>query len=139
NLRQSGIGGVTVAGGVASLTAVALGSNVPQCPGNLFPPELLGSSELVPQSMSAELGARKSGIDRKAMDEFSVRSHHLAAEATEKGYLRSQIMPIEITNGTTELMDRDEGIRANASYEAVSQLQPASNPEHSITAGNSSH
>jgi acetyl-CoA acyltransferase len=47
-------------------------------------------------------------------------------------------MPIEITNGTTELMDRDEGIRPNATYEAVSLLQPAFNPEHSITAGNSS-
>ncbi len=94
--------------------------------------------DLVPQGISAELVARKYGIDRRAMDEFSVRSHHLAAEATEKGYLRSQIMPIEITNGTNEIMDRDEGIRTNASYEAVSRLQPAFNQEHTITAGNSS-
>jgi acetyl-CoA acyltransferase len=33
---------------------------------------------------------------------------------------------------------RDEGIRPNASYEATAALQPAFNPEHSITAGNSS-
>ncbi|TMD51470.1 MAG: thiolase family protein [Chloroflexi bacterium] len=138
NLIQSGIADITVAGGVESMTRVPMGSTVLQGPGNPFPPELLETYELVPQGISAELVARKYGIDRKAMDEFSVRSHHLAAEATEKGYLRSQIMPVEITNGTTELMDRDEGIRANASYEAVSQLQPAFNPQHSITAGNSS-
>jgi acetyl-CoA acyltransferase len=49
-------------------------------------------------------------------------------------------MPIDIpANGTpAETMSTDEGIRANASYEAVSQLQPAFNPEHSITAANSS-
>jgi acetyl-CoA acyltransferase len=35
-------------------------------------------------------------------------------------------------------MSSDEGIRPNASYEAVAALQPAFNPEHSITAGNSS-
>ena len=138
NLIQSGVADITVAGGVESMSRVPMGSTVMQGPGNPFPPELLEHYEMVPQGISAELVARKYGVDRKSMDEFSVRSHHLAAAATEKGYLKSQIMPIEVTNGTTELMDRDEGIRANASYEAVSALQPAFNPEHSITAGNSS-
>jgi acetyl-CoA acetyltransferase family protein len=115
-----------------------MGSTVLQGPGTPFPPELLEQYDMVPQGISAELVARKYGIDRRSMDEFSVRSHQLAAAATEKGYLRSQIMPIEITNGSTEVMDRDEGIRADASYEKVSQLQPAFNPEHSITAANSS-
>src|SRR5438552_18026030 len=41
-------------------------------------------------------------------------------------------------NGHHELFERDAGIRANASYEATAALQPAFNPEHSITAGNSS-
>src|SRR5438874_938400 len=124
NLIQSGIADITVAGGVESMTRVPMASTVLQGPGNPFPPELLDTYELVPQGIAAEVGARQYGIDRKAMDDFSVRSQHRAAEGTEKGYLRAQIMPVEITNGTTELMDRDEGIRANASYEAVSQLQP---------------
>src|SRR2546430_15785073 len=72
------------------------------------------------------------------MDEFSVESHHRAHEATEKGYFTSQIMPVDISNGQNEVFARDEGIRATASYEATSALQPAFNPEHSITAGNSS-
>ena len=75
------------------------------------------------------------------MDEFGVRSHRFAHEATDHGYFKSQIMPVEVSlngNSHTELFDKDEGIRANASYEATAALQPAFNPEHSITAGNSS-
>ena len=140
NLIQSGVCDITIAGGVESMTRVPMGSTVVNGPGHPFPPELTELYDLVPQGISAELVARKYGIDRKAMDEFSVRSHRLAAEATDKGYLRSQIMPVEIAaNGhPAETMDRDEGIRANASYEGVAALKPAFNPEHSITAGNSS-
>ena len=140
NLIQAGVCDITIAGGVESMTRVPMGSTVVQGPGHPFPPELTELYDLVPQGISAELVARKYGIDRRAMDEFSVQSHLKAAEATAKGYLRSQIMPIEIpANGHAgDVMDRDEGIRPNATYEAVAGLQPAFNPEHSITAGNSS-
>jgi acetyl-CoA acyltransferase len=97
--------------------------------------------DLVPQGISAELIARKYGISRQQMDEFGVRSHHLAAKATEEGRFNSQLLPIEVSlngNGQHDLFTKDEGIRANATYEATSALQPAFNPEHSITAGNSS-
>lgn len=138
NLIQAGVAEITIAGGVESMSRVPMGSTVAQGPGHPFPPELKELYDLVPQGISAELVARKYGIDRRSMDEFSVRSHQLAAEATAKGYLKGQIMPVEISNGHLEVMDADEGIRPNASYEAVSRLQPAFNPEHSITAGNSS-
>jgi acetyl-CoA acyltransferase len=137
NLIQSGVCDITIAGGVESMTRVPMGSNAMQ-PGTPFPPELLELHDLVPQGISAELIARKYGVSRKAMDEFSVESHHRAHEATEKGYMRSQIMPVDVSNGQPEIFSRDEGIRANASYEATSALQPAFNPEHSITAANSS-
>jgi acetyl-CoA acyltransferase len=137
NLIQAGVCDVTIAGGVESMSRVAMGSNAIQ-PGTPFPPELMELYDLVPQGISAELMARKYGISRQAMDEFGVESHHRAHQATEKGYFRAQILPVEVTNGKTEVFDRDEGIRANASYEATSALQPAFNPEHSITAGNSS-
>ena len=137
NLIQSGVCDVTIAGGVESMTRVPMGSNAMQ-PGVPFPPELTELYDLVPQGISAELIARKYGISRKAMDEFSVESHHRAHDATEKGYFKSQIMPVDVSNGQPEIFSRDEGIRANAGYEATSALQPAFNPEHSITAGNSS-
>src|SRR5256714_2210640 len=140
NLIQSGIADVTIAGGVESMSRVPMGSNAIS-PGTPFPPELMELYDLVPQGISAELMARKYGISRKAMDEFSVESHRRAHEATEKGYFKTQLLPVDISlngNGHHDLFERDEGIRANASYEATSALQPAFNPEHTITAGNSS-
>ena len=137
SLIQSGVCDITIAGGVESMTRVPMGSNAMQ-PGVPFPPELMELYDLVPQGISAELMARKYGISRQAMDELSVESHRRAHEATEKGYFKTQILPVEVSNGQTEIFARDEGIRANASYEATSALQPAFNPEHSITAGNSS-
>jgi acetyl-CoA acyltransferase len=140
NLIQSGVCDITIAGGVESMTRVPMGANAVS-PGTPFPPELMELYDLVPQGISAELMARKYGISRKAMDEFSVESHHRAHEATEKGYFKTQLLPVDISlngNGHHDLFERDEGIRANATYEATSALQPAFNAEHSITAGNSS-
>jgi acetyl-CoA acyltransferase len=140
NLIQSGVCDVTIAGGVESMSRVPMGSNATQ-PGHPFPPELMELYDLVPQGISAELIARKYRVSRKEMDEFGVQSHRRAHEATDKGYMRSQIMPVEVPvegNGHIELFEKDEGIRANASYEAAAALQPAFNAEHSITAANSS-
>ncbi len=140
NLIQSGVCDITIAGGVESMSRVPMGSNAVS-PGTPFPPELMELYDLVPQGISAELMARKYHVSRREMDEFGVLSHHRAHEATEKGYFKSQVMPVEISvegNGHHEMFSRDEGIRSGASYEATAALQPAFNPEHSITAGNSS-
>ena len=140
NLIQAGVCDITIAGGVESMSRVPMGSNAIQ-PGHPFPPELMELYDLVPQGISAELIARKYKVSRKEMDEFGVESHHRAHEATEKGYMRSQIMPVDVPvegNGHVDVFERDEGIRANASYEAAAALQPAFNAEHSITAANSS-
>jgi acetyl-CoA acyltransferase len=140
NLIAASICDITIAGGVESMSRVPMGSNAVS-PGTPFPPELMELYDLVPQGISAELIARKYGISRKQMDEFGVRSHQLAHDATQKGRFKSQLMPVEISlngNGHHDLLTQDEGIRANASYEATASLQPAFNPEHSITAGNSS-
>src|SRR5579859_4304905 len=140
NLIQSGVCDITIAGGVESMSRVPMGSNAIS-PGTPFPPELTELYDLVPQGISAELIARKYGVSRKQMDEFSVRSHRLAHDATENGYMSSQIVPIDVPvegNGHSEVFGKDEGIRANANYEATAALRPAFNEEHSITAGNSS-
>jgi acetyl-CoA acyltransferase len=137
NLIQSGVCEITIAGGVESMSRVPMGSNAVS-PGTPFPPELMELYDLVPQGISAELMARKYGVSRKAMDEFSVESHRRAHEATEQGRFKSQILPVDISNGQHEVFSHDEGVRANATYESTAALAPAFNPEHSITAGNSS-
>src|SRR2546427_48283 len=140
NLIQSGVCDITIAGGVESINRLPMGPSAVS-PGTPFPTELMELYDLVPQGISAELMARKYGISRRAMDEFGVESHKRAHEATERGYFTSQIMPVDVPmegNGHTQIFSKDEGIRANASYDATAALQPAFNPEHSITAGNSS-
>lgn len=139
SLVQAEVCDAVVAGGVESMSRVPLGANAIS-PGTPFPPELMELYELVPQGISAELMARKYGISRREMDELSVESHRRAAAASQEGRLTSQIMPIEVPDGdgSTQLMDRDEGIRYDASYEAVAALPPAFDPAHNITAGNSS-
>src|SRR5467141_1088345 len=130
NLIQSGVCDITIAGGVELMSRVPMGSSAVS-PGTPFPPELMELYDLVPQGISAELMARKYGISRQQMDEFGVRSHKLAQAATEKGYFKMQLMPIEVSlngNGHHELFATDEGIRANANYEATAALQPAFNP-----------
>src|SRR5216684_3602177 len=112
-VTQAGEQSLNIGGGVESMTRVPMGSNAVS-PGTPFPPELMELYDLVPQGISAELMARKYGISRRQMDEFGVRSHHLAHEATEKGYFTSQIMPVDVP------------------------VEGNGHPEHSITAGNSS-
>src|ERR1700704_6998121 len=96
NLIQSGVCDITVAGGVESMSRVPMGSNAVS-PGTPFPPELMELYDLGPQGISAELIARKYGVSRREMDEFGVRSHHLAQKATEKGHFKSQLMPVEVS------------------------------------------
>src|SRR5437588_12456534 len=120
NLISSGVCDITIAAGVESMSRVPMGSSAVS-PGTPFPPELMELHDLVPQGISAELMARKYGISRRHMDEFGVRSHKLAQAATEKGYFTTQIMPVNLPvegNGHTQLFSKDEGIRANPSYEA---------------------
>src|SRR5450756_1817281 len=129
DLIQSGVCDITIAGGVESMSRVALGSNAIS-PGTPFPHELMELYDLVPQGISAELIARKYGVTRRQMDEFGVRSHHLAHDATENGHFKSQLLPVEISldgNGHHDLFSKDEGIRPNANYEATAALQPAFN------------
>jgi acetyl-CoA acetyltransferase family protein len=118
------------------MTRIPLGSAAAAGPGKPYPPSLLELYDLVPQGISAQLVANKYGVNRREMDEFSVRSHRLANAATTEGRLSSQIVPVEVDG--VGVVSRDEGIRPGATYEAVSQLKPAFDPGHDITAGNAS-
>ena len=138
NLIATGTCEVVLAGGVESMSRVPLGSATHVNDGDPWPPEYRERFEVVPQGISAELVARKYGITREAMDRFSVDSHHRADEASNKRYLRSQMVSMPNAEGNAEVPLRDEGIRSDTSYEAVSKLKPAFDPAHGITAGNSS-
>lgn len=51
---------------------------------------------LVPQGISAELVASKWRIGREELDEYAVRSHHLAGEAADSGHFDDEIVSIAL-------------------------------------------
>src|SRR5205085_1286704 len=93
----------------------------------------------VPQGISAEMIADKWEIPRSELDELGLRSHQLAAKATEEGRFEREMIPMEVkTNGSVETVVTDQGIRPDTSLEALSQLKPVFKEDGKITAGNSS-
>ncbi|MBQ0797651.1 MAG: acetyl-CoA C-acetyltransferase [Porticoccaceae bacterium] len=142
---MSGTQDLVIAGGVESMSRVPMFSNIgdglDKGRGN---PKSKRLEERYPgiefsQFMGAELLAEKYGLTRKELDEFGYQSHMKANEATESGRFREEIMPIELRmeDGTPYFHDEDEGIRPNASLEALAELEPLS-PGGLITAGSAS-
>ncbi len=88
----------------------------------------------------ADLWARKYGITREQMDLVGARSQQRAAEATAAGRLAEEIVPVEIPQkkGDPAIFDKDEGVRADTTLEALAKLKPAFDKEGAITAGNAS-
>ncbi|MEU7476574.1 thiolase family protein [Lentzea sp. NPDC042327] len=132
---------VVVASGVESMSRVPIGS---QALGRDF----LGTKVaarypegLVPQGISAELIARRWGLSRARLDEFSAESHQKAAAAWKDGLFDAQVVAV------TDLAV-DETIRPDTTAEVLAGLRPAFRAEHwetrfpeldwRITAGNSS-
>ncbi len=136
-LVASGVHDVAVGGGVEHMGHISFadGLAVQQEHGMAFTPELMERYNLVPQGISAEMIADKWEIPRSELDEIGVRSHQLAAKATEEGRFDREIVPIAV-NGDT--YTTDQGIRPDTNIEALSQLKPAFKEDGKITAGNSS-
>jgi acetyl-CoA acyltransferase len=141
----SGMQDIVIAGGVESMSRVPMGAAKIGQDGygdalrRRFP-------ALAPQGIAAERVAQKYGIDREAMDAYSVRSHQRAAATADDGGFDAEIVPIGLPDGST--VDADETIRPDSSTERLAQLSPAFAAEPylsqfaditwGVTAGNSS-
>jgi len=90
--------------------------------------------------LTAERLFEMAECDRADLDRFGVRSHHLAAKAYEDGFFKDEILPIEVeqADGSTLVVERDQAVRKDTSYEKMSSLRPAFKENGGITAGNSS-
>jgi acetyl-CoA acetyltransferase family protein len=103
--------------------------------GAAFTQRLLEKHNIVGQGLGAEMVADEYEIPRSELDELAVRSHRLAAKATEEGAFEREIVPFQV-NGDTYVTD--QGIRPDTNLEALANLKPAFKPDGKITAGNSS-
>ena len=91
--------------------------------------------------ITAEFLAQTQGIAREAQDEFALRSHMLAAAATERGDFEREIVPVfgREENGERFLVTTDQCIRPDTTLAALAALPPAFMPRGgTVTAGNSS-
>ncbi|HEX3298171.1 MAG TPA: thiolase family protein [Nocardioides sp.] len=143
-LVETGDAAVVVAGGVESMTRAPW---VLPKPARAFPAghETLISTTLgwrlvnprMPEQFTASLGecneqlADELGIGRDRQDAFAVVSHQRAAQGWADGFYDDLVLPV---GG----LERDEGVRPDASAETLAGLQPAFRPGGTITAGNAS-
>ncbi|WP_375476374.1 thiolase family protein [uncultured Jatrophihabitans sp.] len=118
---------VVVASGVESMSRIPMGTaGIGQDPfgpsvRSRFAPGLIG------QGVSAELIAAKWSLTRDELDEFSARSHRLAAAATDAGLFANEIVPVAVTDpaGNAAHHATDETIRASTTPEGLSKLSPS--------------
>lgn len=91
--------------------------------------------------LTAEMLGRMHGVSREQQDEFGVRSHKLAWEATQQGRWKNEIVPIEghDADGNKVLCEIDEVIRPQTTLESLQGLKPVFDPRNgTVTAGTSS-
>jgi acetyl-CoA C-acetyltransferase len=129
---MSGTQDIVIAAGVESMTRVPMLTNM-----SLHQKAGLGVGPWSPrikarygveafsQFEGAEMIARKYGFGREALDRFALESHRRAAQATRAGTFADQIVPILVeTPQGIEAHRLDEGIRYDASLEAIAAVKP---------------
>lgn len=134
---MTGQGDVFVVGGVEHM------GHVPMMHGVDVNPEL--SKHMAKASMmmgvTAEMLGKMHGISREAQDEFAVRSHQKAYEATINGRFARELIPMEghDSAGNKILLEVDEVIRPDTSLEGLASLPTVFMPKGgTVTAGSSS-
>ena len=121
-----------LAGGVENMSRHPLGESM----GSVHPglDDLYAVSDLQ-MGMTAEKVADVHGVSREAQDEYALRSHERAAEATDSGRFDDELVPVKGADG---LVTEDEGIRRDTSLEKLAGLPPVFVGDGTVTAGNSS-
>ena len=64
--------------------------------GDPFSPQLRERYDLINQGQASELMAQRWQLSRAELDEFSLRSHHRAQQATARGWFDDEIAPVTI-------------------------------------------
>ena len=136
-LIAAGIHDVVIGSGVEHMGHLpfAAGMKTQQEFGGAFTAKLMEKHNIVGQGLGAEMIADQWEIPRSELDELALRSHQLAAKATEEGKFEREIVPFQV-NGDTYVTD--QGIRPDTSLEALASLKPVFKEDGRITAGNSS-
>lgn len=141
---RAGMGECYIAGGAESM------SMIPMTGYKLSPSYEVAVNNpdyVVGMGLTAEAVGVKYGINREQADMFSFQSHVKAAKAQDAGFFTSEIHPVRVKEVWVEnnkrkeketIVDADEGIRRDTTYEGLAKLKPAFATGGQVTAGNSS-
>lgn len=90
--------------------------------------------------MTGEVVAEKYGATREEQDEYAFSSHQKAIHAIEKGYMKEEIVPVEVPQkkGDPVIFSLDEGPRKDTTLERLAKLKPVFKKDGTVTAGNAS-
>jgi len=141
---RAGLGHCYIAGGTESMSLIPM-------TGYKLAPSYAATMQNVNYHVgmghTAEAVAARYNISREQADQFSVRSHQLAAAALKRQDFREQIVPVTVTEIAVEkdqrversfTVDTDEGVREDTTMEALAKLKPAFKSDGVVTAGNAS-
>ena len=139
---------IIIAGGMESMSNVPF-YNMAQRWGNKYGDTILQDGlakdglvdvyDKVAMGNFADTCATKYNVSREAQDTFAVNSYKKAQAATENGWFKDEIVPVEIPQkkGASLIVDKDEEpLKVN--FDKLAQLNPAFSKEGTVTAANAS-
>lgn len=92
-----------------------------------------------PMGNCADNTAKEMNITREEQDAYAIESYTRAAQNTEAGLFKNEIVPVSIPQRKADpiIMDEDEEFR-NVKFEKIPSLRPAFSKEGTVTAANAS-
>ncbi|HEX3591056.1 MAG TPA: acetyl-CoA C-acetyltransferase [Pseudonocardiaceae bacterium] len=118
---RSGWDQLVLAGGVESMSRVAMGSDGGAW---MSDPETNYETYFVPQGIGADLIATIEGFSREDVDTFAVQSQERAAKAWSGGHFTKSVVPVRDRNGVL-VLDHDEHMRPDSTVESMGKLKPS--------------
>ncbi|MGH1561614.1 thiolase family protein [Mumia sp. DW29H23] len=128
---------LVVAGGVEMMSRVPIGATLGDGLGEPMSAAMREryGVEHFNQGIGAEMMAERWSLSRTRLDEFSLRSHELAAKAAAGGVFDDEIAPVAPPG---DPVTADEGIRLGGTLASLGAIRPAFKPDGVIHAGNAS-
>jgi len=89
---------------------------------------------------TGDLVAERCAVTREDQDRFAAESHKRAAAAIASGAFKKEIFAVEIKGrkGDVTVVDTDEGVRTDTTFEGLSKMKAAFSPTGTVTAANAS-
>jgi len=146
NSIMAGQADVILAGGVESMSMIAMGGNLATTEVGLAQADPKAYTQM---GITAENIAKRYNVSREDQDVFGLASHNRAEAAQTAGKFEGEIIPVDCVKTRTtkdgkvekytEKFDKDEGIRYGLTMEDMQKLKPAFIPKvGTVTAGNAS-